>query len=106
MKRLYENSIQTTKMAYSNAILMEDIDLKEHYEELMAKELAVSGWDPFPMTKISDKRSDFVTDLFQRYLDDLRIRKRDVENGNEGEPPASYNLRKTIKLNFIDGMVE
>ena len=81
---------------------MQDIDLKEHLELLEYKELAKNDWDPFPLTDIAEG-SDFVGHLMDRYLEDIRVRKKEAEFG---KPPPSVLLRKTVRLSEIDLMIE
>ena len=66
------------------------------------KELAKNDWDPFPLYDMAEG-SDFVTSLFTRYLDDIRVRKKVAEFGI---PPPSVLLRKTVRLSEIDLMIE
>ena len=67
-----------------------------------SKKLAKNDWDPFPLLSISDG-SDFTDSLMSRYLDDIRIRKKEAEFGL---PPPSVLLRKTVRLSEIDRMIE
>jgi len=69
---------------------------------LTHKELAKNDWDPFPLYDMAEG-SDFVTSLFTRYLDDIRVRKKVAEFGI---PPPSVLLRKTVRLSEIDLMIE
>jgi len=101
-KVLYETATEMTRQACIQAEKIEDIDLKEHLELLEYKELAKNDWDPFPLYNISEG-ADFVSSLFKRYLDDIRIRKKEAEFGI---PPPSVLLRKTVRLNEIDLMIE
>lgn len=66
------------------------------------KKLTVNDWDPFPLDDISEG-ADFVGDLFTKYMEDIRVRKKECEFGI---PPPSVLLRKTIRLNDIDAMIE
>jgi hypothetical protein len=59
-------------------------------------------WNVFAMTNISEG-CDFVTDLLQRYLDDIRVRSRDEAFGT---PKPSILLRKSIKLSSIDDIID
>jgi len=71
---------------------------------LEKKTIAKEGtdWNVFAMTNISEG-CDFVTDLLQKYLDDIRVRSRDE---NFGKPLPSVLLRKTIKLSTIDDIID
>ena len=101
-KVLYESAVESTKAAYTAALAKEDIDLKEHLEDLNHKELAVNDWDPFPLTDVPPE-ADFVSDLFTRYLEDIRVRKKIAE---WGRPPPAVMLRKTVRLSEIDRIIE
>ena len=66
------------------------------------RKLAKNDWDPFPLYDITEG-SDFVETLMTRYLDDIRVRKKEAEFGL---PPPSVLLRKTVRLSEIDRMIE
>lgn len=101
-KVLYETATESTRQACIAAQKIEDIDLKEHLADLNHKKLAKNDWDPFPLYDITEG-SDFVARLMTRYLDDIRVRKKEAEFGI---PPPSVLLRKTVKLSEIDRMIE
>jgi len=46
---------------------------------------------------------DFVTDLLYNYFEDLRVRKKVQEYG---QPPTSVLLRKTVRLEDIDELID
>jgi len=99
---LYEEATERTKQACIGAQKIEDVDLKEHLEDLQMRELSKNDWDPFPMTDLAEN-CDFVGELLQRYLDDIRVRKKHAEFG---KPPPSALLRKYVRLDEIDKMIE
>lgn len=56
------------------------MDLEEHRAMLEKKMIAKKGdgWNVFAMTNISEG-CDFVTELLEKYLEDIRVRHRDEE---------------------------
>ena len=57
---------------------MEDIDLREHLDLLLAKKIRKDegDWTPLPPLMIS-KGFDFVSPIIDGYLTDLRVRKNE-----------------------------
>ena len=101
-KVLYETTTESTRQACIKASKIEDIDLKEHLADLNHRRLATNDWDPFPLYDISEG-SDFTETLMKKYLEDIRVRKKEAEFGL---PPPSVLLRKTVRLSEIDRMIE
>jgi len=57
---------------------MEDIDLREHLDLLLAKKIRKNDgdWTPLPPPLIS-KGFDFISPIIDGYLTDLRVRKKE-----------------------------
>ena len=83
---------------------IEDIDLREHLDLLLAKTIRQDNgdWTPNPNVLIT-KGFDFVTPIIDGYLTDLRIRKKEQMFGEKSD---SFFLRRGIKMGEIDKMVE
>jgi hypothetical protein len=94
---LYNDIIdQTRAESYVNKG-RKDIDLEEHKKLLEHKNITKKGgdWNVFAMTSISEG-CDFVTELLEKYLDDIRVRNRDEELNLD--LPRAVILRRQIKL--------
>ena len=102
--KLYRYSAKELSSLVNASEWIEDIDLREHLDLLRKKELPASEgvWIPFAMPKLSTGR-DFVTPIIDKYLTDIRIRKKE-EMFSDKCP--SFFLRRNIRLNEIDIMVE
>jgi hypothetical protein len=69
---------------------------------LTKKHIMASGWAttaPVDQTE----GTDFVTSLLDAYLEDIRVRNKEDEFG---DVPASILLRKRVKLNSIDEIID
>ena len=77
--------------------------MEEHKKDLEKRTISKKndGWSVFALTNITEG-CDFVSNLLQRYLDDLRIRSRD----EEFDSLPSVLLRKSIKLKTIDDIID
>ena len=82
--------------------LYKDIDLEQHMALLLESDLLESEYQVKPILNIQPG-SDFITDLLERYLEDIRVREKEA---NFGEPSASTLLRKGVTLKEIDEIIE
>jgi hypothetical protein len=80
----------------------EDIDIKEHLQDLLYRNMVKNDWEPFPLFDMTEGL-DLVQPLFEKYLEDLHARKKEAEFGS---PPPAVLLRKTVRLQEIDVMIE
>ena len=101
-KNLYEGIIEATRQRKKDAENIDDIDLTEHLEMLEKKNMMLAGWNTVPPVDQTEG-SDFITPLMESYLDDIRVRTKEDQFG---EPTASILLRKTVKLQAIDGIID
>lgn len=101
-KERYDELIEATRVRCKAAEREEDADLVGHLQELDAKNLMGSDWNPFPLKDVTPG-SDFVQDLLERYFRDLNSRKKRQEAGIQS---VSVILRKGIRLEEIDEIIE
>jgi len=83
---------------------IEDSDLREHLNLLLAKKIRQDNgdWTPNPPPMIT-KGFDFITPIIDGYLTDLRVRKKEEMFGEKCD---SFFLRRGVKMGEIDIMVE
>lgn len=101
-RNLYESIIESTRARCKEAETLDDIDLSEHLAMLEGKSLMLAGWATVPPVEQSEG-TDFVTPLMDAYLEDIRVRSKE---DRFGVPPSSTLLRKTVKLQAIDGIID
>jgi len=77
-----------------------DYDLKSHLEQLEAYHIKGNDFQPLPL---KDVQHDFVFDLLHKYLQDVKHR---MKAGEFGRATAATLLRKCVKLEDIEYMVE
>ena len=101
-KNLYEGIIEATRSRKKTAQSIDDIDLTEHLEMLEKKSMMLAGWNTVPPVD-QTAGTDFVTPLMEAYLEDIRVRSKEDQFD---VPTASVLLRKTVKLQEIDVIID
>lgn len=76
-----------------------DLELEQHYKDLDKFGLRSAGWITEPLDNVEH---DFFSELVEKYLDDLEVRKG---LGNSENSPFVEILRKTVLLDEMSGVV-
>ena len=99
-RKVYDEFNERTRLECKMAAKVFDYDLKAHLEQLQAHHLKGHDFQPFPL---KDVQQDFVKDLLQKYLQDIKHRQK---AGEFGRATAATLLRKCIRLDDIEVMIE
>ena len=99
-KQAYANANERTRLECKMAAKIFDYDLKSHLEQLEAYHIKGNDFQPLPL---KDVQHDFVFDLLHKYLQDVKHR---MKAGEFGRATAATLLRKCVKLEDIEYMVE
>ena len=89
-KDLYQRLVDETKKRIEESKEAEDLDLKDHLDDMAGNKLYDGDWNVNPVYDITDG-ADFVTDLIKSYLDDIRVKQKEL---NFGDQPPSVVLRR------------
>ena len=83
---------------------IEDADLRDHLNLLEQKNIRTSegDWCVAPLPNIT-QGFDFMTEIVESYLTELRVKKKEEMFGDKCE---TFFLRRGIRLNEIDLMIE
>ena len=92
----YDELINELQKKQKRASEEVDVDIKAHIDELDKKQLKSSGWLTEPLDNVEH---DFVSDLLNRYLQDLEKR---LEFQSSEEAGYCKNLRKVVELDTIE----
>jgi len=103
-RRLYQDSALKLKDTVQQAEWIEDVDLRDHLNLLQEKNIRTDAgdWVVAPSHDIT-AGFDFVTDIMENYLTELRVRKKEEMFGEKCD---SFFLRRAIRLGEIDLMVD
>ena len=103
-RRLYQTSALKLKDTVEAAEFMEDIDLRDHLDLLQEKNIRTDAgdWVVAPSHDITEG-FDFVTEIMENYLTELRVRKKEEVFGEKAD---SFFLRRAVRLGEIDLMVD
>lgn len=100
LKHNYINLITKADKAYKEARKVEDKEFSEHIAKLQQHDLQFRDWN---LVAPNIAGTDFVTDLLQDYVNDIKIRKDRSEA--EGAP-YTVVVRKMIALHDATDLVE
>ena len=99
-KKVYDDFNERTRLECKMAAKIFDYDLKSHLEQLEAYHIKGNDFQPVPL---KDVQHEFVYDLLHKYLQDIKHR---MKAGEFGRATAATLLRKCVKLEDIEYMVE
>lgn len=99
-KKVYDDFNERTRLECKMAAKIFDYDLKSHLEQLEAYHIKGNDFQPLPL---KDVQHEFVYDLLHKYLQDIKHR---MKAGEFGRATAATLLRKCVKLEDIEYMVE
>ena len=104
-EKMYSDLLEDTRKKMNASYKIKDVDLMDHKKQLEKKSIARKNtdWNVFPLTSITEG-CDFVTDLLQKYLDEIRVRSRDEMFGDK--IPPSTLLRKNVRLGDINNIID
>ena len=99
-KKVYDDFNEKTRLEVKMAAKLFDYDLKAHLEQLESHNIKGIDFQPYPL---KDAQHYFVQELMEKYIQEIKQKQK---QGEFGRATPSMILRKCIKIEDIDYMVD